>query len=99
MLMTSNFEGWPLTLIEAMQFGCIPIAFDSFESLNDIITDGFNGYTIPSFNIKAMANKVQEIIICNTFDMLSTNALESVAYLTPKEIGNMWINILSNKSK
>ena len=31
--MTSNFEGWGLVLTEAMQFGCVPIAFNSFGTL------------------------------------------------------------------
>ena len=29
-LMTSNYEGFPMTIIEAMQFGCIPLVYKSF---------------------------------------------------------------------
>ena len=38
-MMTSSFEGWGLTLTEAQQYGCVPLAFHSFASLTDIITD------------------------------------------------------------
>ena len=33
-MMTSSFEGWGLTLTEAQQYGCVPLAFHSFASLN-----------------------------------------------------------------
>ena len=37
--MTSNFEGFGMVLIEAMSKGCVPIAFNSFAALHDIIDD------------------------------------------------------------
>lgn len=51
LLMTSAFEGWGLTLTEAQQYGCVPMAFDSFASLRDIISDGENGVVIPNNDI------------------------------------------------
>lgn len=44
--MTSKYEGWGLTLLEAMQQRCVPVAFKSFSSVFDIINDGDNGYLI-----------------------------------------------------
>ena len=40
LIMTSSFEGWGLVLTEAMASGCIPMAFDSYLSVRDIIEDG-----------------------------------------------------------
>lgn len=37
--MTSNSEGFPMVLTEVMSKGCVPIAFDSFSALHDIIED------------------------------------------------------------
>lgn len=48
--MTSSFEGFPMTLVEASQFGCVPIAYNSFSSLSDVVSDGINGYVIPEGN-------------------------------------------------
>ena len=50
-MMTSSFEGWGLTLTEAQQYGCVPLAFRSFASLTDIITDKVNGFAIPNDDI------------------------------------------------
>lgn len=51
-IMTSWFEGWPMVLMEAMPMGVVPIAFNSFESLSDIISDKDNGIIIPDNNIE-----------------------------------------------
>lgn len=35
--MTSAFEGFGMTLVEAQQYGVVPIVMDSYKSLHDII--------------------------------------------------------------
>ena len=42
LVMTSDFEGFPLVLVEAMSAGCVPVVLDSFAAVHDII-DGTNG--------------------------------------------------------
>ena len=49
--MTSSFEGWPMVLMEAMQMGVVPIAFNSFESVYDIIDDHLNGIIVENNDI------------------------------------------------
>ena len=46
-LMTSAFEGLPMTILEAQQCGCIPILYDSFASAKDVVTHGETGFLIP----------------------------------------------------
>lgn len=60
--MTSIFEGFGLVLIEAMAYGVVPLAFNSYANLADIITDGRTGFVIPPFNVDYYANKVAELI-------------------------------------
>jgi len=45
-MMTSAYEGWGLTLTEAQQMGVVPIAFESYSSLRDIIEDGRTGIVV-----------------------------------------------------
>jgi len=46
-MMTSHYEGWPMTLLESQQMGVVPIVYDSFESLPDIVTDQKTGIVVP----------------------------------------------------
>lgn len=52
-LMTSIYEGFGITNLEAAIRGTIPFAFDSFASAKDIIDDGQTGYLIKPFDIDA----------------------------------------------
>lgn len=58
-MMTSSFEGWGLTLTEAQQYGCVPLAFRSFASLTDIITDKVNGFAIPNDDISLYIKQIK----------------------------------------
>lgn len=49
--MTSSYEGMPLTILEAMSFQCVPIVFDSFPTVHDLIDNNLNGLLIPPFDI------------------------------------------------
>lgn len=64
--MTSFFEGMPLVLLEAMAFGCIPIAFNSFKSVSSIIDNEKDGYIIPAFNIIEYANCLSQLMHLET---------------------------------
>ena len=46
-LMTSNIEGWGMTLVEAMQFGCVPIVSNSFASASTIVSHSVDGILVP----------------------------------------------------
>lgn len=45
-LMTSDFEGWGMTITEAQQCGCVPIVLDTYSSLKDLIETGKDGLIV-----------------------------------------------------
>lgn len=47
LLLTSEYEGFPLVLAESMSFGVIPVVYDSYSAVRDIISDGKDGIVIP----------------------------------------------------
>ena len=47
LLLTSDFEGFPLVLAESMSFGVIPMVYHTFAAVDDIIEDGKDGIIIP----------------------------------------------------
>lgn len=59
---TSSYEGFSLVLAEALSYSVIPIAFDSFKSVRDIIKNNINGFLIEPFNIKEYARKLSTLM-------------------------------------
>ena len=62
LLMTSIFEGFGLVLTEAMSRGCIPLAFNTFTSLHDIVRDGKNGFIIKPFDTQKYSLCLKQIV-------------------------------------
>ena len=59
--MTSSYEGLAMVLMESMAFGCVPVVYDTFEAVHDIITDSENGLIIPAFDKEAMVNSLVDL--------------------------------------
>lgn len=60
--MTSSYEGFGLVLVEAMNFGCVPVAFNSFASVVDIIEDSKTGMLVSPFDCEAYADSVANLM-------------------------------------
>lgn len=94
---TSVTEGWGLVLVEAMQYGCVPMAFDSFASVHDIIEDGENGYIIPAFDEKEYARKLDLLMRDEELRIrMATSGQESTMRFEPKLIAQQWIELFDN---
>lgn len=90
-LMTSKFEGWGMTLTEALQSGCVPVVMDSFGALHDIISHGYNGIIVENNNVDKMAEEVQMLMDDKEkWRQMSLNALESSKNFTIDKIGSKW---------
>ncbi len=61
-MMTSELEGWPMVLNECQQFGDVPIAYDSFAALYDIIDDGENGMIVNNADRISFVNKLKKLM-------------------------------------
>lgn len=95
--MCSIFEGWMLSLVEAMAYGCIPITFNSYESASDIISSGINGFLIKPFDINEYVNKLQLLINdSNKRQYLSINAIQNSQRFSIDRIGNEWMTLLES---
>jgi glycosyltransferase involved in cell wall biosynthesis len=95
--MTSSFEGFPMVLVEAMQYGVIPFAFNSFISVTDIIDDDTNGILIQAFSVDKYVLELSRFM---QDEPLRTKYAKA-AILKSKEftleiIGNKWITIFND---
>ena len=92
--MTSSSEGFPMVILEALMYGCIPIVYNSFSSLDEIIIDGVNGYKIPAFNKRKFIERL-EWLMENEFERkkMISNCQESVKKFDAKIIAKQWLEI------
>lgn len=99
-MMTSNYEGFGMTLTESLQFGCIPMAFDTFTALHDILTDGYNGFIIPAKDEQMYADKMIELMKSpTTLEAMSKNAMKSSKKFSIDVIGKQWLNLIDELTK
>jgi len=88
--MTSAFEGFPNTLVEAQSFGAIPVVFDSYPVAKWIVQDGKSGYLIPPFAVEAMANQIIELARYSDRLRLAEQVLESARRFHIDHVGEIW---------
>lgn len=62
LLLTSEFEGFPLVLAECMSFGVVPVVYGSYSAVYDIIRDGENGMIVKPKNVGFSANDMAKAI-------------------------------------
>lgn len=92
-IMTSRWEGWGMVVTEAMQFGLPIIGFD-IPSTIEIFGDKECGILVEKFDIKKLANAMEEILSNNKKYEYSKNCIEQVKNFNIEEIGEKWVEIL-----
>lgn len=96
-MMTSRSEAWGLTLTEAQQMGVVPIAFDTYASLRDIITDGVDGEIIAEGDVdgyvRCVLNLMQDDV---TRQRMARQAIASSQRFSQEKIAGMWKALFDN---
>ena len=62
LLLTSEYEGFPLVLAECMSFGVIPAVYNSYSAVSDIIDNGKDGIVIPYHKDGYKANEAADML-------------------------------------
>lgn len=60
--LTSSCEGFGMVLIEAMQYGCVPVAYNSYAALSDIVNDCENGFAVTPFRQDDFVEKLSSLM-------------------------------------
>lgn len=95
-LMTSKSEGQPLTLLEAQQFGVVPIVLDTFASLADIITDGEDGIIIPECDLRLYVSTLTKLMSNKEWrETIALNAIRNSMRFSQETIARHWWDLLS----
>lgn len=90
--MSSEFEGMPMGMLEAMHEGLPVIAFEA-PGVNEYVIDGYNGRIVSRGNLNAWANAAKELL-GNPESLLamSLNAKDTVECFTPSSIDRIWFD-------
>ena len=54
-LLTSDFEGLPISLLEAMSVGCVPVVYDIESGISDALPNGDYGFRVSHGDVVAFA--------------------------------------------
>ena len=93
-LMTSDYEGWGLTLTEAMQYKCVPLVMSTYSSVYDIIDDGKNGFLIPNVDCQEMAKKTYYLATHHAeLDDMAQAAFEKAGMFKAEVIMDKWVKL------
>jgi glycosyltransferase involved in cell wall biosynthesis len=92
-IMTSAFEGFPNTLIEAQSYACIPVVYDSYPICSWVVKHGKAGVLISPFDVDQMASEVLHIannqMLQNKKMALS---LENAREFEINNVGKLWVD-------
>ncbi len=96
LVVTSDFEGFGMVLIEAMQYKLPIVSFDIKYGPKEIVEDGFTGKLIEAFNIKKMSDYLDKFIEDNTLrEKFSNNTTVSITRFEATEIVGKWMSLFS----
>lgn len=101
LMLTSEYEGFPLVLAECMSFGVIPVVYDSYSAVRDIIDDGKDGVVIPfdknGYDANKAAGMLEHIMQNDSLrDMIAITSIEKSKVYSVEKIYQEWMRTLTS---
>ncbi len=88
---TSYFESFSMSICEAMACGTPAISFDCPFGPRDIITDGVDGFLVPSGDEELLIRKIRQYLSDPVMQrQFSIHALKNIQRFSPAEIHPLW---------
>lgn len=96
LLLTSDFEGLPMVILEAMNYGCVPLIYNSFSAASDIINNYVNGILIPYNREDIFIDNLKSIINNPAkYDEMSVEAKQTSSNFSIEKITQNWIELFN----
>jgi glycosyltransferase involved in cell wall biosynthesis len=93
---TSESEGFPNVLTEAMSFSLPVVAFDCVAGPSDIISNGNNGFLVPLHDYDTFSQRLQALMQDSVLrDRLGLQARESIRRFSLDSIGQAYYDFIT----
>ena len=94
--MSSHFEGFPNTLVEAMAYGLPAVSFDCDTGPRDIIRHRIDGFLVKPGDIEGMQSSLDTLMRQDQLrEYFALRAIEARERFSMKKIGGMWETVLA----
>lgn len=94
---TSSSEGFPNVVGEALSAGLPVVSYDCIAGPSDMITNGENGFLVPTYNDSQFQERLQFLINNEKRrEILSKNAKLSMSKFSINTIGDKFLSFMSN---
>ena len=97
-IMTSRWEGFPMSITEALEIG-LPIIAYGIPAMEPLVTDGKEGRIVPAFDNDAMVDAMKELASdVEKRQQMSDAAVKKAMALTPENIAQDWFRLFDELS-
>lgn len=95
-MMTSRWEGFPMTVTEALEMGLPVIAYD-IPAMQPLVTDGIEGRIVPAFQRERLVEAMEELASDEALRRrMAANALAKAATLRPDKVVERWLALIES---
>ena len=97
LLLTSDYEGFGLVIVEAMKFGAVPIVYGSYEAVYDIVDSGKHGFITPMpFSAQETADVLSRLMSDDALrSQMSRRAVERSKDFNLDSVVRRWEDLVS----
>ena len=97
-ILTSYFEGFPMSIVESLAMGTPVISVDCATGPSEIIQHHYNGLLVENHNETALADTIRKLFEDdNLYQNCKNNAQKSVEHLSLTTVAQQWQELLSTK--
>lgn len=99
--LTSDFEGFGMVLIESQSAATIPITFNCFSAIDEVVAHNESGIVVEDFDVENMYQAISDLLKDeNKIKQMKKNGLKQALDFDQEKIANIWLKLFNElKSK